>query len=115
METINYPNVVKARKDHICDWCGMVIPKGDKYSYAVYKYDDIYSWKSHLKCMKLVKQLKMEGDEGITESIFQEYITEEFKEIWIKKDKEYYESKKFVIPSFKEQIEFVYNECCIKN
>lgn len=114
METINYPETVKARKDHMCDWCGQVINKGEKYQYAVYKYDDIYSWKNHLRCMELALTLKMEGYEGITEDIFQEYITEEFKEIWIKIDVKHYESKDFVIPSFKDQLEFVYKHRCKK-
>jgi len=45
---------------------------------------------------------------------FYKYITEEFSEIWMKLDAELYESKEFVIPEFKDQVEFVYNHRCKK-
>lgn len=112
METINYPKVVKARKVHVCDWCGCIIPIKEKYHSAVYKYDRIYAWKNHIKCMELVVKLNMEGDYGITSKDFHEYITEEFKDIWSKIDNKYYESDCFRIPCFQEQLEFVYKHRC---
>jgi len=113
IETINYPSIVKARKSHICNWCGCEISKGEEYNSAVFKFDgEIYSWKNHLKCGELVNKLNMKGDYGVTDNDFHEYIEEEFKEIWRELDKEYYKSEKFVMPSFKEQVKFVYENRC---
>jgi len=112
IEIINDTKKVKARKAHVCNWCGCTIPVGEVYQTQTLKYDDIYVWKNHLKCSELVSALKMEGDEGVTGEDFYEYITEEFREIWRKLDNELYESKDFVIPSFKEQVEFVYSKRC---
>jgi hypothetical protein len=85
---------------------------GEMYHTQTLKYDDIYVWKNHLKCAELVSKLNMEGDEGVTSEDYYEYITEEFRQIWIKLDSELYESKDFVIPSFKEQVDFVYSKRC---
>jgi hypothetical protein len=113
IDTINYPKITKAIKHHVCNWCGCKIQKEEKYNNAVYKYDgNIYSWKSHIKCMELVVKLKMEGYYGITKNDFNEYITEEFRQIWIELDIDYYESNKFIIPSFEEQVKFVYENRC---
>ena len=112
MQTISEPRQVKARKAHVCNWCGCTIPVGEKYNTATYKYDEVYIWKSHLKCMDLVNALNMEGDEGISGETFYEYITEEFRNIWRELDEELYESKDFMIPDFKEQVAFVYEKRC---
>lgn len=112
METISDPKQVKARKAHVCNWCGCTIHVGETYNTATYKYDEVYTWKSHLKCMDLVSALSMEGDEGISAETFYEYITEEFSSIWRELDEELYESKDFVIPDFKEQVAFVYEKRC---
>lgn len=112
IETISEPKQVKARKTHICNWCGCSISVGEAYNTATYKYDNIYTWKSHLKCMELVNTLDMEGDEGVTGEDFHEYITEEFSNIWRELDNELYESDEFVIPEFKQQVAFVYEKRC---
>ena len=109
METISYPKIVKARKAHVCNYCGFVINKGEKYQTSTYFNDMIYTWKAHIECQSIASKLDMfdDADDGVTGELFYEIIIEEFKEIWIKLDRELYDSKYFVIPKFKEQLEFV--------
>lgn len=109
MRIINYKEKVKAKKPHVCDYCGCMIESGDNYQKSTIVYDDMYVWKSHHRCSEIAEKLKMFDycDEGLTRSEFQENIREWFCEIWRKKDNEYYESKDFNIPSFKDQLEFV--------
>ena len=110
IEIINATKVVTARKTHVCNYCGCIIPVGDKYLAGVFKYDGmIYSWKNHGRCAELVSALNMEGEEGITSEDFYEYITEEFRIIQNKLDPD---EKGYEIPSFKDQVEFVYNQKC---
>ena len=114
LEVINSRRKVKARKAHVCNWCGCTIHVGEEYHTETLKCDDIYVWKSHIKCGELVRELDMEGDEGISLEDFYEYITDEFDTIWRKLDEELYESKDFVIPDFKGQVEFVHSKRCVK-
>ena len=97
MEIISYPKEVKARKKHTCDWCCQPIEKGEIYNFAVYKNDEIYPWRSHIYCIKLIAALNMEGDD------FDECITEAFRECV---------GEDYVLPSFKEQVEMVYSKYC---
>ena len=116
VEIITATKRVKARKDHICSWCGCDIYTGETYITSVLKYDGtIYAWKNHIKCGELVSKLNMEGDEGVTGDDFYEYITEEYDQIWREDDNDYYESKDYRKPSFKEQVEFVYKKRCDGN
>jgi len=108
IEIINDARVVKARKDHVCNYCGGIIKKGEKHTYGVFKFDYIYQWRNHFKCGELVSTLKMEGDYGITEEIFYEDICDKFKEIWRGKDESYVKSKEFKSIPFLEKVEFVY-------
>jgi hypothetical protein len=79
VEIINETKLVTARKAHVCNYCGCVIPVGEKYHTGVFKYDGmIYSWKSHLRCERLVNALNMEGEEGVTGEDFYEYVIEEY-------------------------------------
>jgi hypothetical protein len=113
IEFIKPTKNVKARKAHVCNYCGCAIATGETYQTQTLKYDNIYVWKNHLKCAELVSELNIQGDEGVTSEDFYEHITEEFRQIWIKLDEEFFESKDFVIPSFKEQVEFVYSKRCL--
>lgn len=114
VEIINETKLVKARKAHVCNYCGCIIPVGEKYYGGVFKYDGrIYAWKSHTRCDELVNALNMEGDEGVTGEDFYEYIKEEFMNIWNKLDPDLFDSKDFVIPSFKDQLDFVYSKRCV--
>jgi hypothetical protein len=99
IEIINGIKKVKARKDHYCNYCGGLIKNGSIYETAILKYDDIYSWRNHLECGELVKVLKMKYyDEGLTSSIFQEYVIEEYKALHC------YDIK---LPSFQEILKTV--------
>ena len=113
VEIINMTKSVTARKSHVCNYCGCVIPVGEKYQISVLKYDGrIYAWKNHKRCAELASALNMEGEEGVTGEDFYEYITEEFRVINNKLDPE---EKGYEIPSFKDQVEFVYNQRCKKS
>ena len=69
--------VRKARKEHECDWCLMKIKKGEQYEHSTLKLDDIYTWKNHLDCQKLYKELNMydhDYGEGIDSEAFQNSV-----------------------------------------
>ena len=109
METLRYGKV-KARKAHVCSFCGFTIPVGATYWHSTHKANgELYDWKSHEKCAELVEMLNMEGDEGVTLADFYEYITDAFDKIWDEIDPEMAESKDFVTPEFSKQRDFVYN------
>jgi len=66
-----------ARKQHICDYCGLPIQKGEKYCNDTCKLDDIYTWKSHLLCGKLTSEWNMADSDdgyGIRDDVFWEYV-----------------------------------------
>jgi hypothetical protein len=54
MQTIKH-KVVKARKEHRCDFCGYKISKGETYDYSLNKGDggDLYYWRTHAHCEEL--------------------------------------------------------------
>ncbi len=81
IEIINGPKKVKARKSHLCDFCGRRIEKNEIHNTEVMKDDYIYSWKSHLKCLDIAHELRMYDettDDGLTSDDFWTYITEEY-------------------------------------
>lgn len=47
----------KAMKPHICDYCNETIFPGELYDHSVLKYDDVYTWKSHMKCIEIATEL----------------------------------------------------------
>ena len=75
----------KARKDHVCDWCGEIIEKGQKYMVSSCKNDDeLYEWKNHLRCEKLYNELDMgfSGDgEGVDSDTFLQIVWERLREV----------------------------------
>jgi len=102
----------KARKTHICNFCDGTIIKGEIYGSQTNVYDgDIYTWKVHIMCAEIAHMLRMydECDEGLDEDTFRECIDEEFNGAWIKINRYFYESSDFVIPEFKEKLNFVIN------
>lgn len=69
-----------ARKDHICDLCGCVIPKGEKYRLQTNVYDGrIYNFACHSDCDEVASRLNFYGecdyDEGLTSEYFLEAST----------------------------------------
>jgi len=74
----------KARKDHKCDYCKQIIPKGTIYETQLLKNDDLYRWRNHLTCQEIAVKLKLFDDcddEGVTGDFFRECICEEYKVI----------------------------------
>lgn len=56
----------KGRKDYHCEWCGQLIPKGEKHLYRSYIFDgDFNSGRMHLECEKAMhKTPSQELQEG---------------------------------------------------
>lgn len=98
----------KARKDHVCDYCGLIISKGIVYDRQVNKMNgDLYIWKNHVVCQELASMLNMfDGpcDEGLTGESFQEYIRDEYMSLVNEKIET---DETFVYPDFSEQLDFV--------
>ena len=71
----------KAKKEHVCDYCGLKIKNGEQYEDQTNVYDGrLYHWKSHLSCRELTRVLKMFDDcwydEGLTAEMFREHVRE---------------------------------------
>lgn len=68
MQTIKH-KLVKARKEHRCDFCGYKISKGETYDYSLNKGDgDLYHWRSHVHCAELCSAIwdYVDPDDGMT-------------------------------------------------
>lgn len=80
METLRYPQEVKANKEHICSFCGEKILTGQMYLISTHKGDSgLYDWKSHKHCDMLVDKIGIEdtdGEHGITQENFMESVSE---------------------------------------
>lgn len=86
MTTLSYAKEVKANKEHHCNFCGDKIRVGDSYLKSTHKYDGgIYDWKTHKYCSDLAHKLKMydDADEGVTDEIFQETISQKYFDIML--------------------------------
>lgn len=73
-----------AVKDHKCNFCGLTIPKGEKYDWQKNVYEGaLYEWKAHLSCCDIASELSMYdyADEGVTEEDFKETINDEYNRI----------------------------------
>lgn len=72
----------KANKDHICNYCGLKIQKGNQYSRQVNKDGgDVFTWISHFHCNELANKLNMWSDyyltgEGLGADAFHEAVEE---------------------------------------
>ena len=78
METF-WRSEVRARKQHVCDYCGNVIEKGEVYSRSTHKGDaGFYEWKCHLKCRDISSEIWdiVDPDEGMTHEDFCEKLRE---------------------------------------
>jgi hypothetical protein len=100
----------KARKQHQCDFCGLIIEIGEVYGLQKnVSGGTLYSWKSHLSCNEIAAKLNMfdNCDEGVTDEDFKENIRIEYQDIMQSKFNEIYESKDFSFPVFSERLSFV--------
>lgn len=72
----------KARKEYKCDWCGLIVKKGEKHESSVLKSEgEIYNWRNHLRCAEIARKLDMFDycdDEGLSKDAFQETISDEY-------------------------------------
>ena len=111
METISYPKLTKAIKQHKCDFCRQPIEKGINYFKSTHVDGGIYDWRTHEDCSYIAEKLKMydNADDGVSESFFMEEIKDEYSRIMSETQNEVYESESFVIPLFKEQLQLVIN------
>ena len=80
MEVID-EKICIAKKEHVCDFCGLKINIGEQYEDQFNVYDGkAYHWKTHLSCKELTGALKMFDDcwydEGLTAENFREHVTE---------------------------------------
>jgi len=102
MEQISKTLNRKARKNHMCDYCGLKIEKGSNYEISNFAdCGDIWTWKSHEKCTQIAHKLNMfecTFTEGLTGEMFCENIIEEFSELNPDKN-----------VSFSDQLEYVIN------
>ena len=74
---------IKAKKEHVCFFCGGKIKKGETYNYQVNISDGLVAIKMHTKCQEIALKLDMYDycDEGLTDELFWEEITEAFQAI----------------------------------
>ena len=84
METLSN-KIVKANKDHVCNFCGLKISKGENY-HTSFNVDggEGYTWKSHMDCQRLAG-IFLEDDndgEGLTQDDFDTYVFEGYKDIF---------------------------------
>ena len=74
---------VKANKKHVCCYCLKTIDKGEIYNKSSIVNDRIYTWKSHLSCLKIAAEMLThpfyDYPDGITSEDFLNYITEKIK------------------------------------
>ncbi len=77
---------VKARKEHVCDYCEKKIVKGEEYRLSTHTYDgEIYDWHSCDRCrLFVVKAFKELGDyvaDGLSEQDFKDFMWESHREV----------------------------------
>ncbi len=74
----------KARKEHVCYFCGDTIKKGTVYNRQDGKFDgDWYTVKTHISCSELAVKLDMydNGEDGLTNHEFRDIVNEKFEEL----------------------------------
>lgn len=99
MITVSH-DMVTARKSHVCNFCcGKIEPKSQYYRSFHVANGSPYTWKSHVDCARLVTELNMDGDEGITQEIFYEDVQYKYHELTKGKGelREFHDILKFVI------------------
>jgi len=108
----------KAKKDHVCDWCGFIIKSGSKYQSQTNIYDgDLYVWKNHMECLAIAQKLNMfdDCDEGVTGADFCEYIDTQYHDLIITHQLEICESKDYRYPPFIDRLKYVFAFYKIEN
>ena len=88
METLQNAKETKARKQHSCNWCYGKIIQGENYMKSTHVNEgEIYDWKAHTYCDKMVGVMNMfeHADiyEGLNGEDFQEIISQKYKDVLI--------------------------------
>lgn len=91
METLS-SKIVKARKEHTCDFCEKKIVKGEEYRRSTHVHEDtIYTWHSCDRCKEYVSMafeyLCDFAEDGLTNADFRDYMWgahREVAEVWWK-------------------------------
>lgn len=73
--------VQKANKNHICNFCGSFILKGETYENQTNVFGgDIYDWKSCNHCKDIVERMMDEDngykDNGLNDQDFWDYVSD---------------------------------------
>lgn len=81
MPTILHDSHPIARKEHICEYCGCKISKGQKYYRQTCAYDGyVYDWVAHKECQDIAHDLDMfsecDSEEGLTSDYFNDIIND---------------------------------------
>lgn len=109
METLRKSNPI-AHKEHKCMWCGGIINKGEKYERSTHVYEgQIYDWVNHISCRLLSYALEMWDyvDEGLSSEDFYNFVCDKYADIMSEKFTEQWESKDFIMPSFRDKVSFL--------
>ena len=109
METIEAPTKTKAIKDHRCDFCNAIIPKGSTYIRSVHKFDIVYACKTHEHCAEIATKLRMyeSCDEGVDADAFCECINDEHQELMNRLYPDEAHVKHSEFAKFNERLSFV--------
>ena len=57
MDCLMQPHRVKARKPHVCDWCGKRIEVGEWHIASTNVSDGIYTWRECDRCKPYVSEM----------------------------------------------------------
>lgn len=105
-ETIGH-KIVKARKEHKCEWCLGIINIGDDYHRSGILVDgSVTTWRNHDGCLRIAQELKMfdDVDYGLSGEDFRETIKYEYQDIMSEFHNDFYEIPEFKYPPFDEQL-----------
>lgn len=73
--------IITARQDHRCDFCGGVIHKGEKYNrQAIAEDGRVWTWKSHEVCKYIAHEINDGYCDGISEEYFKEQVGELYRD-----------------------------------
>tara|TARA_R110000772_G_C13310332_1_gene440564 strand:- start:5223 stop:5549 length:327 start_codon:yes stop_codon:yes gene_type:complete len=101
MITVRF-KLVKARKEHVCNFCSEKVSVGEHYYNSGHIYEGkAYTWKSHENCSKLLTELNMDGEEGITQETFMEDVKNKYNDLMPE------DIVLFRVPNFKEMLDYV--------
>lgn len=85
--TLKEPKLVKARKEHTCDFCNKKISVGEEHTAATYKGDYVYDWRSCDRCKPYVREAfnskNNDFSDGLNNQDFYDYMWEEHRNIAI--------------------------------